>query len=226
MNRVLAVRGQVVPATATPLTLHARLADGIDGGRPVAGSCARPASSASGSTPGGRARHRTTPSRAIAEAELIVLGPGSLYTSLLPSLLMPGHPRGGRRVAARRVVFVCNVATQAGETGGFDLADHVEALVAHTAPGLVDVVLANNRFDAPGARPAGRPSRSGCAGRRPVDARRRGSSSTTSWIRTTPTTTTRRAWPRAILGACEREGGHPAPAGASHGRADGLSGAR
>ena len=45
-------------------------------------------------------------------------------------------------------MYVCNVATQAGETAGYDLADHVEALLAHTAPGLVDLVLANDRFDA------------------------------------------------------------------------------
>ena len=45
-------------------------------------------------------------------------------------------------------VYVCNVATQPGETEGFDLNAHVEALVAHTAPGIVDIVLANDRFDA------------------------------------------------------------------------------
>ena len=45
-------------------------------------------------------------------------------------------------------IYVCNVATQAGETAGYDLADHVEALLAHTLPGLVDLVLANDRFDA------------------------------------------------------------------------------
>jgi len=44
-------------------------------------------------------------------------------------------------------IYVCNVATQAGETDGYDLADHVEALAAHTRPGLFHVVLANNRFD-------------------------------------------------------------------------------
>ena len=45
-------------------------------------------------------------------------------------------------------VFVCNVATQEGETAGMDLVRHVEALTSHTAPGIVDIVLANNRFDA------------------------------------------------------------------------------
>ena len=85
--------------------------------------------------------------RAIAEADLIVIGPGSLFTSLLPSLLMP-EIREALLGTPAPIVYVCNVATQAGETAGFDLAAHVEALVAHTAPGIVDVVLANNRFDA------------------------------------------------------------------------------
>jgi len=84
---------------------------------------------------------------AIADAELIVIGPGSLYTSLLPSLLLPDI-RDALLAAAAPVVYVCNVATQAGETAGYDLAAHVEALTGHTAPGLIDVVLANNRFDA------------------------------------------------------------------------------
>jgi uncharacterized cofD-like protein len=84
---------------------------------------------------------------AIADAELIVLGPGSLYTSLLPNLLLPAI-RDALLAATAPRLYVCNVATQDGETAGFDLAAHVEALVAHTAPGLVDLVLANNRFDA------------------------------------------------------------------------------
>jgi hypothetical protein len=68
---------------------------------------------------------------AIADAEIVVLGPGSLYTSVLPVLLIPrsGRPSRTRRDPRLR----CNVATQVGETEGFDLADHVEALVAHTA---------------------------------------------------------------------------------------------
>ncbi len=82
---------------------------------------------------------------AIADAELIVLGPGSLYTSLLPSLLIPAIRDAVLAATAPRI-FVCNVATQEGETTGFDLAAHVDALVAHTSPNLVDLVLANNRL--------------------------------------------------------------------------------
>jgi uncharacterized cofD-like protein len=145
INRILAVRGQVVPVTSTPLTLHAR--------------------TASGATVEGQSRiMRTTDIdrvwlspddvrasddalAAIADADLIVLGPGSLYTSLLPSLLIPAIRDAVMASGALRM-FVCNVATQEGETTGFDLARHVAALVDHTGPGIVDIVLANNRFDA------------------------------------------------------------------------------
>ena len=65
----------------------------------------------------------------------------------MPNLLLPAI-RDALLAASAPRLYVCNVATQDGETAGFDLAAHVEALVAHTAPGLVDLVLANNRFDA------------------------------------------------------------------------------
>jgi uncharacterized cofD-like protein len=84
---------------------------------------------------------------AIGEADLVVVGPGSLYTSLLPSLLLPAIREAVLASPAVRL-YVCNVATQEGETQGMDLLGHVEALTAHTAPGIVDIVLANNRFDA------------------------------------------------------------------------------
>jgi uncharacterized cofD-like protein len=145
INRILAVRGQVVPATATPLTLHAQGADGrvVDGQSRImrTESIERVWITPDDVDPSDDAL------TAIAEADLIVLGPGSLYTSLLPSLLIPGL-RDALLATAAPLLYVCNVATQEGETAGFDLAAHIEALVAHTAPGLVDIVLANNRFDA------------------------------------------------------------------------------
>ena len=145
MNRVLAVRGRVVPATGTVLSLHARLRDGteVEGQSRIA-RCSD------------LDRVWITPEdvragddavRAIAEAEIIVLGPGSLYTSILPALLVPGI-REAIAASGALVVFACNVATQAGETGGYDLADHVDALERHGAAHLPDVVLANNRLDA------------------------------------------------------------------------------
>jgi len=145
MNRVLAVRGSVVPATGTVLTLHGRLADGseVEGQTRIAHTTGVERVWV---TPGD-VRPTQDALHAIAEAELIVLGPGSLYTSLLPALLVPGI-REAIAESGALVVFACNVATQEGETHGYDLADHLDALEAHGAAHLPDLVLANNRFDA------------------------------------------------------------------------------
>ncbi len=150
MNRVLAVRGQVLPASPTPITLHARTADGIV----VTGQSAVMKSH-------GIERAWISPDdvrasadalAAIQSAEIIVLGPGSLYTSILPVLLLPDVRDAVAASTAIRV-YACNVAMQAGETEDMDLADHVEALLRHTTPGLVDVVLANDRLDRAGGGP-------------------------------------------------------------------------
>ncbi len=145
MNRVLAVRGRVVPATATALTLHARLADGteIEGQSRVAlaQTVDRVWVTPGDIAPTGDAL------RAIGDAELIVIGPGSLFTSLLPALVVHGI-REAIAASGAMVVFVCNVATQPGETTAFDLADHLEALERHGAVHLPEVVLANNNFGA------------------------------------------------------------------------------
>jgi uncharacterized cofD-like protein len=147
MNRVLAVRGSVVPASGTALTLHARLRDGSE----VAGQSRvmrmrgiervwlEPAEVHAG----------RDALRAIAEADLVVLGPGSLYTSLLATILLPELRAALAATPAVRV-YVANVATQSGETEGYDLADHVEALAAHGVASVLDIVLANSHLAAAG----------------------------------------------------------------------------
>jgi uncharacterized cofD-like protein len=141
MNRVLAVRGRVVPVSSTPTILHATLYDGteVHGQSTVAKTrwIERVWVSPDDVAPS------TDALRAIAEADVIVIGPGSLFTSILPGLLIPEVREAVLASPALRV-YVCNVATQQGETEGFDLADHLEALERHTAPGLADVVLANS----------------------------------------------------------------------------------
>jgi uncharacterized cofD-like protein len=145
MNEVLAVRGRVVPAAPLPLNLHAELIDG---------------STVDGQSSVGRARGirrvwvtprqaRATPDAlaAIAGAELVVIGPGSLYTSLLPSLLLP-EIRDAVRGAAAPCIYVANVATQTGETEGYSLSDHLDALARHLGEGVIDVVLANDDLGA------------------------------------------------------------------------------
>jgi len=151
MNRILAVRGRVLPVSSTPLTLHAQVAGGaiVDGQSQVM----RTSDIERVWITPDEVRASDDALAAIAEAELIVLGPGSLFTSLLPSLLIPAIRDAVLAATAPRI-YVCNVATQEGETAGFDLAAHVEALVAHTSPDLIDVVLANNRL-LPRPAPAG-----------------------------------------------------------------------
>jgi uncharacterized cofD-like protein len=144
-NRVLAVRGQVVPVAGEALNLNAELADGsklrgqsrIMHSRGIRRVWLSPA----------RVKASPEAIEAIRSADLIVLGPGSLYTSLLPSLLVPGI-RAAIESASGLRVYVSNVATQPGETEGYTLSEHVAALSAHDVGHLVDVVLANDDTNA------------------------------------------------------------------------------
>jgi uncharacterized cofD-like protein len=144
-NRVLAVRGSVVPVAGEPVTLHAALIDGsvIEGQSQIARKRgirrvwitpddAKPAAEAL---------------EAMAAADLIVIGPGSVYTSLLPPLLVPGIGEALASATAPRLL-VCNVATQVGETEEFALTDHLEALSAHGMGDVIDAVLVNDNFKA------------------------------------------------------------------------------
>ena len=81
--------------------------------------------------------------RAIREADLILLGPGSLYTSVIPNLLVDGIAEELARADAPKI-YICNIMTQEGETEGCTAADHIEALLAHGAPGMLDLCLVNN----------------------------------------------------------------------------------
>ncbi len=81
--------------------------------------------------------------QAILAADMVVIGPGSLYTSILPNLLVPDIAAALRATRAFRVL-VCNVATQPGETDGFSCQDHIAVLEAHVGEGLFDLVLVNN----------------------------------------------------------------------------------
>jgi uncharacterized cofD-like protein len=144
-NRVLAVRGEVVPVAPTPLTLHAEL----DDGRTIQGQSLITRSQGIRKVwiVPERARASAEAVRAIAAADLVVIGPGSLYTSLLPALLVPEIRSALLATSALRL-YACNVATQVGETDGFTLADHLRAFAVHEADELLDVVLANDNFGA------------------------------------------------------------------------------
>lgn len=80
---------------------------------------------------------------AIGEADLILLGPGSLYTSVIPNLLVDGVTEAISRAKGLKM-YICNIMTQDGETEHMTASDHLEALFTHGAPGLVDICLANS----------------------------------------------------------------------------------
>jgi uncharacterized cofD-like protein len=130
-SRVLAVQGQVVPATTADVRLWAELENGerLEGESKI-GKATSPI-----------VRLGCTPERppalpraldAIANADLIVLGPGSLYTSLLPNLLVPELVAAISRSKAPRL-YICNLMTQPGETDGLDVGGHLRAIEAQLA---------------------------------------------------------------------------------------------
>jgi uncharacterized cofD-like protein len=131
-GQILAVRGRVLPATLEPVRLSARLADGrrVVGETRVSKSRTR------------IRRVQLVPSspepapgvlEAIAAADLVVLGPGSLFTSVIPPLLVKGVVEALSRSKARRV-YICNLMTQPGETDGFTAIDHLQAVLSHMTP--------------------------------------------------------------------------------------------
>ena len=81
--------------------------------------------------------------KALLRADLIVIGPGSLYTSIIPNLLVPDIAAAVRSSEALKI-FICNVATQPGETDDYNCGDHIRALEAHVGPRFFDMVVSND----------------------------------------------------------------------------------
>jgi uncharacterized cofD-like protein len=84
--------------------------------------------------------------QAILTADLILVGPGSLYTSILPDLLVPDIAEA-MRISRALKFYICNVATQPGETDGFSCYEHVKVIEKHIGGGLFDLILCNDRCD-------------------------------------------------------------------------------
>ena len=146
-SRVLAVRGLILPSTLAHVAVHAKTEDDkeISGesnitleGTRIKEVFLQPANV--------QANPETI--RAILEADIVVVGPGSLLTSVLPNLLVDGI-RQALAISQATKVYVCNVATQHGETDDFSVGDHFEKLVQHVGPGLFDYILANDNVAGP-----------------------------------------------------------------------------
>ena len=141
-SKVLALRGQVIPSTLGDVALVAHYKDGSivvgEGQIPKA----RKAIDRVSLTP---EQLLATPDaiKAIKEAQIIVLGPGSLYTSIIPNLLINEIAQEIAQSEAIKV-YVCNVMTQPGETDGYSVCEHIKALVKHSSARILDYCVVNN----------------------------------------------------------------------------------
>ncbi|WP_272914215.1 gluconeogenesis factor YvcK family protein [Bacillus dakarensis] len=142
MSKVLNVHGRVLPAASDSVVLHAEMEDGTI----VSGESKIPYS--------GKRIKRVflTPEtakalpesiQAIRQADLIILGPGSLYTSILPNLLVPKLGNEVCRSKAKKV-YICNLMTQAGETLDYTASDHVKAIYDHLNHPFINTILVNS----------------------------------------------------------------------------------
>jgi uncharacterized cofD-like protein len=146
-GRVLAVSGKVLPATLENVNLTAEIYD------PERQVTERITGESKITAAAGRIQRimlePTNPTaypeviQSILSADLIVVGPGSLYTSILPNLLVKDITAAIRASQALKI-FVCNVATQAGETDGFSCGDHLAVIENHVGANLFDIIVAND----------------------------------------------------------------------------------
>ena len=142
LSGVLRVRGRILPSTLTDVRLAAQMTDGSivrgesrirSAGKPIDRVLIEP-------------RYVAANDEAVKEllaADMIVLGPGSVHTSVVPNLLV-GDIATAVRASNAVKVYVCNVATEPGETDGYSLADHVKSLTSHVGPGLFQYTLVNS----------------------------------------------------------------------------------
>ncbi len=147
-SKVLNIRGRVLPSTLEHMSLRATLEDGtvIEGESDIPKATVR-----IDRLTCDPAEPKPLPDvlDAIAKAELIVLGPGSLYTSVIPNLLIPEIAKAISQSTALKV-YVVNVMTQPGETNGYTVGDHVQAILDHAPfPNMIDAVIVNSGLPKP-----------------------------------------------------------------------------
>ncbi|EAX46509.1 protein of unknown function UPF0052 and CofD [Thermosinus carboxydivorans Nor1] len=140
-SKVLKVRGQVLPASTTTIRLVAEMTDGtlVEGESQI--PLAKKTIKRISIRP-----HDAQPVEAaleaIRDADVCILGPGSLYTSVMPNLLVQGIADALRQSEAVKI-YICNVMTQPGETDGYTASRHVQAIFDHVGPGVIDYVVVN-----------------------------------------------------------------------------------
>ena len=146
MSEVLAITGRVLPVTTEDIQLEAEFENGAS----VVGEskifyCKKKEDCRIRQVRLLPEHPKALPAamEAIREADMVILGPGSLYTSVIPNLLVDGIVEAIQASDGLKI-YVCNVMTQEGETEGYTVSDHIAAIFAHSAPGLVQLCLTNS----------------------------------------------------------------------------------
>ncbi|MBF0484209.1 MAG: YvcK family protein [Candidatus Omnitrophica bacterium] len=146
-SRVLAIRGKVVPSTVNNIHLVAEYEDGTV----TRGEAHIPNPKSRVKRiylTGEEAKPTQDALNAIAEADAIIMGPGSLYTSVIPNLIIEGMSEALVKSSAFKI-YVCNMMTQHGESDSYTASDHLAAVVQHSDAKAVDACVLNNNLDAP-----------------------------------------------------------------------------
>lgn len=142
LSRVLNVNGTVLPSANQSVVLNAKMTDGTL----VEGESKIPLANKTIDHVFLTPQHVESPPeslQAIESADMITIGPGSLYTSILPNLLVPGLAETLSKSKAKKI-YICNVMTQFGETNHFTAADHVQALVDHHQTSFMNTIVVND----------------------------------------------------------------------------------
>ena len=146
-SEVLNITGKVLPVTLDQMDLVAEL----ENGKKFLGESAIPKFAIKENSPIKRMYLENSEVKilenclkAIEEADLIVLGPGSLYTSVIPNLLI-NNMVDAILDSKAETVYICNVMTQIGETDNYGVYDHVKGILDHSKPGILDYCIANSR---------------------------------------------------------------------------------
>lgn len=141
-SAVLSVRGEVLPATMSMCVLKAEMEDGSTlygesqinhSGKRIKRLAIEPED----------AKAHPSAISAILGADVVVIGPGSLYTSIITNLIIPGVADALRASKAKKI-YVCNTMTEAGETNEYSASDHLRAIFEHAGPGICDTIIVNN----------------------------------------------------------------------------------
>ena len=146
MSEVLAITGRVLPVTTADVQLEAEFENGASVvGESKISYCKKKEDCRITKVRLLPEHPKALPEAlaAIQEADMIVLGPGSLYTSIIPNLLVDGIVEAIQKSSALKI-YVCNVMTQEGETEGYTASDHIAALFKHSVPGLFHLCLVNS----------------------------------------------------------------------------------